>query len=133
MKDKIILLYGKYKEIINYIVVGVFTTIISIGSYALFRMIISNYNISNILSWLCAVSFAYYANRLFVFESKNNQVKREFLKFTSSRLFSLLIEIITMFILVSILKVNDMIAKVMVQVIVLVLNYILSKIFVFKN
>ena len=58
-KDKIISIYKNNKEIINYIIVGALTTLVSILSYYLFRFIIKNYVILSIISWICAVSFAY--------------------------------------------------------------------------
>ena len=72
-KDKISALYHKNKEIINYIIVGALTTFVSVLSYWLFRFIIKDYIILSILSWICAVTFAYITNRLFVFESRNNR------------------------------------------------------------
>lgn len=130
-------LYKKYEEIINYIVVGGVTTIISILSYYLFRIILSsntnlNVQISTVFSWIVAVTFAYFANRIFVFKS-NNSKKTEAVKFVTSRIMSLLIEMLVMFILTSIVKINDKVAKVLVQFIIVILNYLFSKIFVFKK
>lgn len=125
-------LIKKNKEIINYIIVGGFTTVVSILSYAIFR-IIFNYEISTILSWICAVSFAYITNKLFVFESKNTNVKKEFISFIASRLVTLLVEFAFMVTFVDLLKINDMISKIAVQFVIIVLNYILSKFFVFKK
>lgn len=130
-------LYKKYEEIINYIVVGGVTTIISILSYYLFRIILSsntnlNVQISTVFSWIIAVTFAYFANRIFVFKS-NNSRKTEAVKFVTSRIMSLLIEMLVMFILTSVVKINDKVAKVLVQFIIVILNYLFSKIFVFKK
>jgi putative cell wall teichoic acid glycosylation protein gtcA len=130
-------LYKKYEEIINYIVVGGVTTIISILSYYLFRNILSsntnlNVQISTVFSWIVAVTFAYFANRIFVFKS-NNSRKTEAVKFVTSRIMSLLIEMLVMFILTSVVKINDKVAKVLVQFIIVILNYLFSKIFVFKK
>lgn len=130
-------LYKKYEEIINYIVVGGVTTIISILSYYLFRIILSsntnlNVQISTVFSWIVAVTFAYFANRIFVFKS-NNSKKTEAVKFVTSRIMSLLIEMLVMFILTSVVKINDKVAKVLVQFIIVILNYLFSKIFVFKK
>lgn len=130
-------LYKKYEEIINYIVVGGVTTIISILSYYLFRIILSsntnlNVQISTVFSWIVAVTFAYFANRIFVFKS-NNSRKTEAVKFVTSRIMSLLIEMLVMFILTSVVKINDKVAKVLVQFIIVILNYLFSKIFVFKK
>lgn len=137
MIKKILNLYKKYEEIMNYIIVGGMTTIISILSYNLFRIILSdptnlNVQISTVLSWIVAVAFAYFANRIFVFKS-NNSKKLESVKFVSARIMSLLIEMLVMFILTAIFKINDKIAKILVQFIIVVLNYLFSKIFVFKK
>ena len=126
-------LYKKYKEIINYIIVGGCTTVVSIVSYYLFRLIISNYLVCTILSWVVAVLFAYVTNRIFVFESIDKNIIVEFIKFVMARVLSLLSELLVMFILVDLIRVDDKIAKIIVQFIVLVLNYIFSKVFVFRK
>lgn len=137
MIKKIYDLYKKYEEIINYIIVGSMTTVISILSYYLFRLIFSNNSnfyiqLSTVLSWIVAVTFAYFSNRIFVFKSKNSK-SLESVKFVTSRIMSLLIEMLVMFILTGILKINDKIAKILVQFIIVILNYLFSKIFVFKK
>ena len=137
MTKKILDLYKKYEEIINYIIVGGMTTIISILSYYLIRIILSantdlNIQISTVLSWIFAVTFAYFANRIFVFKS-NNSKSKESIKFVTSRIMSLLIEMLVMFLLTGILKINDKIAQILVQFIIVILNYLFSKIFVFKK
>lgn len=120
------------KEIVNYIIVGGLTTVVSLLSYYLFRLFIADYMVCTVLSWVCAVLFAYITNRLFVFKS-SNKVSGELASFVGSRILSLLSEMATMFILVDLIKVNDKISKILVQFLVLVLNYIFSKIFVFKK
>lgn len=134
---KILALYKKYEEILNYLIFGVLTTIISILTYALFTNMFSiGIFISNILSWLIAVLFAFITNKLFVFKSKNENLSGniiECLKFYASRLFSLGAESLILFIGVNLMHINDMIIKVIAQVIVIVLNYILSKLLVFKK
>lgn len=137
MIKKLLSLYKKYEEIINYIVVGGITTVISILSYFLIRTILKsntslNVQISTVFSWIVAVTFAYFANRIFVFKS-NNSKKIESVKFITSRIMSLLIEMLVMLILTAVLKINDKIAKILVQFIIVVLNYLFSKIFVFKK
>ena len=137
MIKKLLSLYKKYEEIINYIVVGGITTVISILSYFLIRTILKsdtslNVQISTVFSWIVAVTFAYFANRIFVFKS-NNSKKIESVKFITSRIMSLLIEMLVMLILTAVLKINDNIAKILVQFIIVVLNYLFSKIFVFKK
>ncbi len=121
------------KETLNYLIVGFLTTVVSIVSYNLFRFVISNITVCTILSWICAVLFAYVTNRIFVFNSKEKNILKEVTNFTLSRIFSLVVEIVVMFILASVLLINDRIAKILVQFIIVVLNYITSKLFVFKK
>ena len=125
-------LVRKYDEIIRYIIAGILTTIVSIASYNLLRNINIDYKICTILSWILAVIFAYFINKLFVFKSQKNNIK-EFINFILARLLSLFIEFIFMMIMVDFININDRIAKLIVQFVVLVLNYVFSKFFVFKN
>lgn len=125
-------LVRKYDEIIRYIIAGILTTIVSIASYNLLRNINIDYKICTILSWILAVIFAYFINKLFVFKSQKNNIK-EFINFILARLLSLFIEFIFMIIMVDLISINDRIAKLIVQFIVLVLNYVFSKFFVFKK
>lgn len=125
--------YNKYKEIINYLIAGVLATIVSLASYYLFRVFISNYKICTILSWIVTIIFAYFTNKIFVFESKGESVLVEFSKFVSARIATLLFEMAFMIITVELIHINDRIAKIIVQFFIIVLNYILSKLFVFKK
>jgi len=91
---------------------------------------------ANILSWVLAVAFAFVTNKLFVFESRTWQpgiAARELASFTGSRVFSLMAETFIIVFMVSALGSNEIIAKVVGQVVVLILNYILSKMFVFRK
>ena len=121
------------KEKINYLIAGGLTTLISIVSYYILRVVIDDYKICTVLSWIIAVIFAYFINRGFVFKSKEKNKFKEFVSFIASRLVTLVIELLAMYVLVQLIKINDRIAKIIVQIIVIVLNYILSKIFVFKK
>lgn len=139
--NKLINIYKKYQEIINYLIVGVLTTLVSIFTYFILSLILDiNNNIlfifANIISWICAVVFAYITNKKFVFNSTTSNRKEEikiFSMFVSSRITTLLIELIFMFLTVKVLLLNDKISKVIAQIIVIILNYIISKIFVFKK
>lgn len=134
---KLIELYKKYSEIINYLIVGVLTTIVSIVIYGVFTKLFHvNYMISNVISWIGSVSFAYITNKIFVFKSKCDSEKDvlvEAYQFFKYRVFSLLIDILLMYVFVEIFNIDDMISKVIVQFIVIALNYIFSKLFVFKK
>jgi len=134
MLNKVKYIYNNYKEIINYLIFGILTTLVSIITYAIFtRLFNINYNISNVLSWLLAVSFAYITNKNYVFNSKDKNIIKSIIKFFTSRITTLIIEIIFMLIMVDILKFNDMVCKIIVQFIVIVLNYVFSKLFVFNK
>lgn len=137
--EKIKELYTKYEEIINYLIVGVLTTIVSLATYFICTETFLDPNkklelqIANIISWVFAVAFAYFTNRKYVFKSKNKNMLKEASSFVGSRILSLLMDMFTMFIIVSVLHLNDKIGKLVSQVIVTVANYILSKLFVFKK
>ena len=132
-------IYIKYKEIINYLIFGVLTTIISlITYYILTNTILNPHNnlelqIANVLSWILSVSFAYITNKLYVFETKEKKILKEIINFFSSRILTLILDVLLMYIFVSLLKFNDQIIKLVVTIVVIILNYILSKIFVFKK
>lgn len=129
--------YKKNKEVINYIMVGILTTLVSLAVYYALVLTILNpedallLQVANIISWIASVTFAYFANRKFVFESKNEHIVLEAMKFYISRLSTLVIDMAIMFIGVSWLSFNDKIVKIIVQIVVITTNYFLSKLFVF--
>lgn len=139
--NKIKNLYLKYEEIINYLIVGILTTIVSLGTYFLFvNTFLSDKSdlsiqIANVLSWICAVTFAYFTNRIFVFKSKsqNKEKLKEAIKFYTSRIASLIMDMVLMYILYSLMHIDDTISKLIVQVFVTIANYILAKLLVFKK
>lgn len=132
-------LYLKYKEIINYLIVGVLTTVVSLAVYYISVFTILNpenaveLQIANIISWIAGVAFAYVTNRKYVFESKEENKLKELTKFVSARIITLLMDMFIMFIGVTILKGSDKIMKLVSQVVITIANYIFSKIFVFKK
>ncbi|MDU3520839.1 MAG: GtrA family protein [Clostridium saudiense] len=125
------------KETISYVIFGILTTIVNLISYYFFSNIINiNYLISNTISWIISVVFAYITNKFYVFNSKDKRkdvMVKEFIKFVNCRLTSGVIEILLLFLLVDMMKVNDIISKLAIGVIVVVLNFIFSKIFVFQK
>lgn len=134
MKDKIILLLRQYREIIAYLIFGVLTTLVNIVVYFVANNLLSiNYLISNFLAWFISVLFAYITNRAYVFESTSSQFIKEAIKFFGSRLTTGLIDMVLMWLLVSFTPINDILIKTLVNIIVIVLNYIFSKLFVFKE
>lgn len=129
--------YAEYAEIIRYLIIGILTTLVSLGSYYALVLTILNpddalqLQVANVISWVVSVLFAYFTNRSFVFKVKDSHVLSEFFKFVMSRVFTLLVDMAIMFIFVSLLHLDDKIIKLITQVIVIVLNYILSKFLVF--
>lgn len=132
-------IYHKNEELWNYLIVGGLTTVVSLSTYFICTETFLNpqneleLQIANIISWVFAVAFAYIANRIFVFKSKSKKILKEVSSFVGARILSLLMDMFAMFIIVSVLHFNDKVGKIVTQVIVTVANYILSKLFVFKN
>ena len=132
-------LWKKYKELIRYLIVGILTTVVSLGTYFLCVRTFLNpeaaieLQIANIISWIAAVTFAYVANRVYVFESKNSNILKEVFLFFMARVGSLLLDMGIMFIGVTLMGVDDTIVKLVVQAVVIVVNYVLSKLIVFRK
>lgn len=139
--EKIKKLYKKYREIINYLIIGFLTTVVSLLSFYLVRTLIFtndtqlDIQASNIISWIFAVLFAFVTNKKYVFQSEKTGYHKliEMIKFYLSRLTTLIIDMITMWFLTDILHIDDMISKIIVQFIIVILNYVFSKLFVFKK
>ena len=140
---KILDLYKHHEEIINYLIFGVLTTIVSLAvKWGLLFTILDASNAfelqtSVIISWIIAVSFAYITNRIFVFKSKSQNILKEITSFFGSRVITLLLDMGIMWFFVTLLKLNTdtwvFIWTMVVQVLVTILNYIFSKLLVFKK
>ncbi len=161
-------LFEKYREIILYLIFGVLTTIVAWGGYFLILWLLGAAFsvdeasaamqvirvVANVISWAMGVIFAFYTNKIFVFEDKNNEAKhvwRKLIEFSSSRLVTLILEIVVVWATVELLKLfkyqafvlplivmdltvtMDLIAKGIAAVLVIIGNYILSKLFVFNK
>ena len=135
----IISLFNKHREVIMYLIFGVLTTVISLAVYYLLVYTILNpdnafeLQVANIISWIAGVTFAYITNRKYVFESKNKNKLKEAGSFVVARLATLFMDMAIMFVGVTILKGNDKILKIISQVVVIVANYVFSKLFVFRK
>ena len=141
----------KYKELIIYGIFGVGTTLVNFLTYELFNLLlgVDLYWISNIIAWFVSVVFAYVTNKLFVFESKKWElglVLKEASSFFAARVFSLLVEQAGLVALVDFVGMKDfsmqifsfilggeLIAKVILAVVVVILNYVFSKLIVFRK
>lgn len=131
-------IYKKNKEIINYLIFGVLTTVVSFVVYFIFAKVFKiDEVISNVISWFFSVLFAFITNKLYVFESKETGKKtllKEIISFYLARLFTGVVCDLGVFaLMVKTFKINDVLSKLVTQVIVTVLNYVFSKLLVFKN
>lgn len=131
--------FKKYEEIIRYLIIGGLTTIVSM---ILFYIPINTFldgniqielQIANVISWVGSVLFAYITNRKYVFKIKNKSNFLEFFKFLESRLLTLFLDMFIMFIFTSFLLINYNFAKIVSMILVVIFNYILSKVFVFNK
>jgi len=143
MLDKLKKLYNKYlplflnREIITYAVAGVLTTLVNLGVYRLFRkaFLMEAYT-ANAIAWIAAVSFAYIVNNFWVFRQRWVNFLDEFykvVKFFAARMLSLIVEMLGLYIFYTVMNINDMIVKVFMAIVVIILNYLLSKFFIFKK
>ena len=141
--EKIIDIYKKYEEIINYLIIGVLTTVVNLAvKYALLFTVLNasdatQLQIAVVISWVVACIFAYITNRKIVFKSKSKKILKEFTAFVSARLFTLFLEMLIMFVFVTLLKLNSnlwvVIWSLVAQIVVIVVNYVLSKLVIFKK
>ena len=140
--EKIKALIVKYKEILLYLVFGGLTTCVSWGSYALFVLVGLPVTPANALSWICAVLFAFVTNKLFVFESRSwalASTLREAGEFFGARILTGLLTLVGVPFLIRIgldqpiFGVEGMLAKVTMSVIEVLLNYVASKLVIFRK
>lgn len=135
--------YRKHKEGMRYLVFGALSTIVNIVSYTIFATLILKgvesesvrVNISEIIAFIISVIFAYITNKLYVFNSKTNGFKdlvREITSFFSCRIFTEIVSILMMNAAVW-LSINDILMKIISNIVVIILNFIFSKILIFKN
>ena len=122
------------RELVLYVVFGAFTFFVNIAVYFLFEDVLGvNYLISNIIAWFFSVLFAYITNRIWVFESKSPDILKEMALFFGGRIFSGVVDTALMYLFRDVMMIGDTISKIVVQIIVIVLNYIFSKLIVFKD
>jgi putative flippase GtrA len=144
-------LFIKYKELITYVIFGVLTTVVNFFAFWLFTKIFGEafYLVNNAIAWVVGVVFAYITNKLFVFESKSWDLKviaKEITGFLGARIFSFLVEEGGMLLFISVLGFGEkslsvlgititgqFVVKILLAVIVVVLNYVFSKFFIFTS
>ena len=131
-------LYLEYKEIINYLIFGGLSTVVNFASYFIAARLLKIDEVaSSAISWFCAVLFAYITNRLFVFDNKSNTKKgilKEIISFFAFRVLSgILCDVGTFALMVKVFNINDIISKIVTQIMVIIVNYIFSKFIIFKK
>ena len=135
--DVIIKIYGKYKEAVDYLFWGGVAFVLSMVLFYLFANVMDIYEqIANILSWIVCVIFTYFTNRSFVFYSKVRGIKnmfREFKDFVTARVLTLVMENVILFVMIDLLTIHNMVSKFVGQFVVIVSNYFLSKLWIFKK
>lgn len=143
MIEKTVNIYKKYEEVMNYLIMGVLTTIVSIATkYALLFTILDakdalQLQIAIIISWIISVIFAYVTNRKLVFKSNSENIFKEFSSFVIARIVTLLLEMFIMWFFITLLKMNSntwvIIWTLVSQVLIIILNYVFSKLFIFRG
>lgn len=122
------------RELFLYVVFGTLTFFVNILVYFFFEGVLGvNYIISNILAWFFSVLFAYVTNRIWVFESKSTNILKEMSLFFGGRIFSGVVDTGLMYLFIDIMSLGDTFSKIVVQIIVVILNYVFSKLIVFKD
>lgn len=137
MREKINELIKKYKDLIPYLIFGVCTTIVNIVVYAICARGLGISTVaSTIIAWILSVAFAYFTNRKWVFKSEAKTWKailREATYFVACRLATGIMDVVIMWLFVDVLHWNDILVKIASNVLVVIVNYIASKFFIFRK
>lgn len=128
--------YNRYKEVILYLIFGAFTTLVNILSFFLLRIFSFPIYVANFFAWFFSVLFAFFTNKNIVFSCTKQEKKenvRQLISFFFFRILSLGIDMVSMYFFLQVLLFHELTSKVISNVIVIVMNYIFSKVFVFKK
>lgn len=128
--------FNKYREALLYLFFGGCTTLVNIVAFYIIRKFGVSTYITNIIAWFLSVVFAFITNKLFVFESKNTSFKdsfKECFSFFLFRVISLVFDMGIMYLLIDLLNINEMVSKVFSNIFVVIINYVFSKLFIFKK
>jgi putative flippase GtrA len=119
---------------ITYVIVGGMTTVVYFATYAVFKYLGVHYEINTCIAWTAAVLFAFFTNKYIVFRSMEKEhIWAEMLKFFGARFTTLGVDLLFTFLLIGVASINEWISKILVQFIILVLNFVFSKWFVFTK
>jgi len=128
---------NKTKEIFNYLLFGGLTTLVNIVTYFVCATLAGmDYKIATTIAWIVSVLFAYFTNKKYVFNSQPTSFAhalKEFFYFMGFRVLSYFIDIASMVVLIEWLGINDLVSKIIANVIVVVVNYFASKYIIFKK
>ncbi len=126
--------FNQIWELAAYVIVGVLTTAVYFGTYAFFKYFGVNYMVNSCLSWIVAVLFAFFANKYFVFRSmRANDLFQEMFRFFGARIVTLLMDLVITWSCIELLGIGEWTTKIFSQIVVMVLNYLFSKLFVFRK
>lgn len=132
---KLASIYGEHREGMRYLLFGGLTTVINIIIFAICSKVMHFPTaVSNTIAWIIAVLFAYVTNKLYVFDSKTKEKKalaREIISFFGARVFTLVLETAFLWLVIDKLGFNEIFMKIISNILVIILNYIFSKIFIF--
>jgi len=132
-------IYHKNEELWNYLIVGGLTTLVSlVTKWILLGTVFDASNAVQlqaavVVSWIVAVIFAYVTNRIYVFKSKSKKILKEVISFFGARLITLGMEMLIMWFFVTFLRMNVYLWTILAQVLIVIMNYVFSKIFVFRK
>lgn len=138
MREKIVNYIHKYEEIVAYLIVGGLNTILAwwlwlLLVYFIFDVQVIWQNVlSSIVCWVICDVVGYITNRIFVFKSKASNILKEFLQFSTGRLFALVLDSVIMVVLINLCGIHKVISRAIASVAVIIANYLISKLFVFK-
>ena len=139
MIEKVKELCKKYQEIIAYLIVGVLNTIVSLAAWYICAYTILDAQVPwqnvvlSIINWVVGVLFGYVMNRKYVFKSTEPNILKEFLQFSGGRISTGLLDALGMVLMINVLHTDENFARIVVAVLVVIGNYVISKLFVFKK
>lgn len=137
MKEKLLALYARYGDILRYLIIGVLTTVLDLACFALFHSVLGlHYQVAKVLAWIIAVIFAFWGNKRIVFRSETSGLRawlREAASFISVRLLTLGFSLLFMYIMVDRFGLDENLSNLLCNVFVVIFNYILSKLVVFRK
>ena len=122
------------KEIFSYLVFGVLTTCVNLMTLMILNFLGINYMLNTVIAWFLSVLFAFYTNRTYVFKKEElSNLKSDFIKFFLSRITSMFLDLLLMYVLVDMINTPLIAGKLIDNIFIIILNYFLSKFLIFKK